>query len=270
MFTDAQIERYSRHIILKQVGEKGQRKLLNGKVLIVGAGGLGSPAALYLAAAGVGTIGIVDADVVEMSNLQRQVIHHTRDVGTPKVDSAKEKMLSINPDLKVITHRTWITADNALGIIGDYDFIIEGTDNFAAKFLVNDACVMAGKHFSHGGILQFLGQTMTVRPGESACYRCLFPAPPEPGSIPTCAQAGVLGVLPGVIGTLQATEAIKYLLGVGELLSNRMLIYDALDNEFTEVEVKKNLDCPVCGDNPVITELRDEQDVRNVCALKAS
>jgi molybdopterin/thiamine biosynthesis adenylyltransferase len=270
MLSEAQIERYSRHIILKEVGGKGQKKLLAGKVLIVGAGGLGSPAALYLAAAGVGTIGLADADVVDLSNLQRQVIHRTADIGTPKVQSARDKMLAINPDLNVVTHQTWLNSENIMEIVSAYDFIVEGTDNFAAKFLVNDACVLAGKPFSHGGILQFLGQTMTVIPGESACYRCLFPTPPEPGSIPTCAQAGVLGVLPGVIGTLQATEAIKYLLGVGELLNNRMLIYDALDGEFTKVEIKRNPQCPLCGAHPTITELRDEEGAKNVCALKGS
>ncbi|UFS72603.1 molybdopterin-synthase adenylyltransferase MoeB [Geomonas sp. RF6] len=268
MLTDAQIERYSRHIILKGVGGKGQKKLLSGKVLIIGAGGLGSPAALYLAAAGVGTIGIADADVVDVSNLQRQIIHHTSDVGKDKVLSASEKMTAINPDVNVITHKAWICAENIAEIIAPYDFVIDGTDNFAAKFLINDACVMGGKPFSHGGILQFLGQTMTVTPKSSACYRCLFPKVPPRGAIPTCAEAGVIGVLPGIIGTLQATEAIKFLLGVGSLLTNEMLIYDALDNDFTKVDVARSAHCPVCGDNPTITELVDETDAMNVCDLE--
>ena len=265
MFTDAQIERYSRHIILKEVGGKGQKRLLDGKVLIIGAGGLGSPVALYLAAAGVGVIGIADADLVDISNLQRQVIHHTPDVGKPKVISAKEKMLAINPDVRVNTYQAWISAENILDIVKDYDFVIDGTDNFAAKFLINDACVMAGKPFSHGGILHFIGQTTTIKPGESACYRCVFPTPPPRDSIPTCAQAGVIGVLPGVIGSIQATEAVKFLIGVGELLTGRLLIYDAEGMEFRNVPIRKNPRCPVCGDNPTIVELKDELDAMNVC-----
>jgi len=268
LLTDAQIERYSRHIILKGVGGRGQKKLLEGKVLIIGAGGLGSPAALYLAAAGVGTIGIADADVVDVSNLQRQVIHHTTDIGKEKVLSAMEKMTAINPDVTVIPHKGWICAGNIAETIAPYDFVIDGTDNFAAKFLINDACVMGGKPFSHGGILQFLGQTMTVQPGESACYRCLFPKVPPKGVIPTCSEAGVIGVLPGVVGTLQATEAIKFLLGIGSLLTNEMLIYDALDNEFTKVEVARSAHCPVCGAHATITELVDEMDAVNVCDLE--
>ncbi len=269
MFTDDQIERYSRHIILREVGGKGQRRLLEGRVLIVGAGGLGSPAALYLAAAGVGTIGIADPDVVDLSNLQRQVIHHTPDVGRPKVESAREKIVAINPDVTVNAHHTRLTADNIAGIVDGYDFVIDGTDNFVAKFLINDACVMAGKTYSHGGILQFVGQTMTVRPGASACYRCLVSSPPPPGAIPSCAEAGVIGVLPGVIGTIQASEAVKYLLGVGELLADRMLIYDALENEFSKVAIRKNPRCPLCGENPTLTGLSDEADAMNTCALGA-
>ena len=270
MFTEAQIERYSRHIILKEVGGKGQKKLLAGKVLIIGAGGLGSPVALYLAAAGVGTIGIADADVVDLSNLQRQVIHHTTDIGKPKVISAKEKMEAINPDVKVNVYQTWINAENILDIIKDYDFIVDGTDNFAAKFLINDACVLAGKPYSHGGILHFIGQTMTVKPGSSPCYRCVFPAPPPPDSIPSCSQAGVIGVLPGVIGSIQATEAVKFLIGVGELLTGRLLIYDAEGMDFRNVNLKKNPKCPVCGENPSIFELKDELEALNVCDLKES
>jgi molybdopterin/thiamine biosynthesis adenylyltransferase len=267
MFTDEQIERYSRHIILKEVGGKGQKKLLHGKVLIIGAGALGSPAALYLAAAGVGTIGIADSDVVEISNLQRQVIHHTADIGKPKVLSAKEKMEAINPDIRVVTYHKWINADTIPDLIREYDFVIDGTDNFASKFLINDACVMAGKPFSHAGILHFIGQTMTILPGESPCYRCIFPSPPPPGAIPTCSRAGVLGVLPGVIGTIQATEAIKYLLGVGKLLAGRLVVYDAEGLDFYTSPLSRQNRCPLCGENPVITELRDEVDAMNVCDL---
>lgn len=268
MLTETQIERYSRHIILKEVGGKGQQKLLDGRVLIIGAGGLGSPIALYLAAAGVGTIGIADADDVDLSNLQRQVIHFTSDVGKPKVESAREKMEAINPDVKVRTYKEWVSAANIGSIIADYDFIIDGTDNFAAKFLINDACVLAGKPYSHGGILQFVGQTITILPGQSTCYRCIFPEPPPKDAIPTCSQAGVIGVLPGVIGSIQATEAIKFLLGKGELLTGRILMYDALGMKFRTVEIKRNRSCPICGEHPTITELRDELDALTVCDLK--
>uniref|UniRef100_C6DYK5 Molybdopterin-synthase adenylyltransferase n=1 Tax=Geobacter sp. (strain M21) TaxID=443144 RepID=C6DYK5_GEOSM len=265
--SEEQITRYSRHILLKEVGGKGQKKLLEGRVLIIGAGGLGSPIALYLAAAGVGTIGIADADEVDLSNLQRQIIHTTPDVGKAKVLSAKETMLAINPELTVNTYQTWVCAENIAGLIADYDFVIDGTDNFAAKFLINDACVLAGKPYSHGGILQFDGQTMTVKPGESPCYRCIFPEPPPKDVIPTCSRAGVIGVLPGVLGTLQATEAIKYLLGAGDLLTGRLLTYNALRMRFREIPVKKNANCPICGDHPTITELRDELDAMTVCDL---
>jgi molybdopterin/thiamine biosynthesis adenylyltransferase len=259
MFSEEQIERYSRHIILKEVGGKGQKRLLNGKVLIIGAGALGSPAALYLAAAGVGTIGIADADVVELSNLQRQVIHHSTDLGIPKVESARQKMEAINPDVRVVPHHVWIGADNILEIIRDYDFVIDGTDNFAAKFLINDACVMAGIPLSHAGVLHFIGQTITILPGQSPCYRCVFPEPPPPNAIPTCSQAGVLGVLPGVIGTIQATEAIKYLLGVGDLLTGRLLVYDAEGMDFHTSRIAKK--------TPTITDLQDEPEAMNVCDL---
>jgi molybdopterin/thiamine biosynthesis adenylyltransferase len=265
--SEEQITRYSRHILLKEVGGKGQKKLLEGRVLIIGAGGLGSPIALYLAAAGVGTIGIADADEVDLSNLQRQVIHTTPDVGKAKVLSAKETMLAINPELTVNTYETWVSAENIAGLIADYDFVIDGTDNFAAKFLINDACVLAGKPYSHGGILQFDGQTMTVKPGESPCYRCIFPEPPPKDVIPTCSRAGVIGVLPGVLGTLQATEAIKYLLGAGDLLTGRLLTYNALRMRFREIPVKKSAKCPICGDHPTITELKDELDALTVCDL---
>ena len=265
--TEEQINRYSRHILLKEVGGKGQKKLLNGRVLIIGAGGLGSPIALYLAAAGVGTIGIADADEADLSNLQRQVIHFTADVGKAKVLSAKEKMVAINPELNVVTYETWVSAENIAAMVADYDFVIDGTDNFAAKFLINDACVLANKPYSHGGILQFDGQTMTVTPGQSPCYRCIFPEPPPKDVIPTCSRAGVIGVLPGVLGTLQATEAIKSLLGAGDLLTGRLLTYNALRMRFREVPVKKNPKCPICGENPSITELKDEVEAMTVCDL---
>lgn len=267
MFSEEQIERYSRHIILKEIGGKGQKKLLDGKILIIGAGALGSPAGLYLAAAGVGVIGIADSDVVELSNLQRQIIHNTADLGIPKVDSARQKMEALNPDVKVITHQTWIGAENIAEIIRNYHFVIDGTDNFAAKFLINDACVMAGIPYSHAGILHFIGQTLTVLPHESPCYRCIFPKPPPPNTIPTCSQAGVLGVLPGVIGAIQATEAIKFLLGVGDLLAGRLLVYDAEGMDFQVAPVTRSRACPVCGDTPSITSLQDEPETTNVCDL---
>ena len=268
MLTEEQIQRYSRHIILKDVGGKGQQKLLDGKVLIIGAGGLGAPIALYLAAAGVGTIGIADADVVDITNLQRQVIHFTPDVGKPKVESAAEKMRAINPDVTVNTYQEWVSAANIADLIAGYDFVIDGTDNFAAKFLINDACILGGKAYSHGGILQFDGQTITILPRESACYRCIFPAPPPKDAIPTCSQAGVIGVLPAVIGSLQATEAIKFLLGKGELLTNRLLTYNALQMKFREITIRRSVRCPVCGDNPTVTELKDELDALTVCDLE--
>ncbi len=257
-FTDEQLERYSRHIILKEVGVKGQKKLLNGKVLIIGAGGLGSPAAMYLAAAGVGTIGIADADEVDLSNLQRQIIHATEDLGKAKVKSAKETMERINPDVKVHTYRKFIKADNIREIIRDYDFIIDGTDNFPAKFLINDACVLEKKPFSHAGIIRFKGQLMTYVPGQGPCYRCVFQSPPPKDAVPTCKQAGIIGAMAGVIGSLQALEAVKYLLGVGDLLTGKLLTYDALTMEFRTVKLPKHVpNCGVCGDHPTITELID-------------
>ena len=238
---EEQIERYSRHIILQDVGGVGQEKICNAKVLIIGTGGLGSPAALYLAAAGVGTLGLIDGDVVDMTNLQRQVIHFTPDLNKPKVQSAKEKIAQINPDVKVNAMEDLFRADNALDILSDYDFVIDGTDNFPAKFLINDACVMAKKPFSHGGILRFDGQTMTVVPG-SASYRCVFKEPPPPNAVPTCSQAGVFGAIAGMLGTIQAAEALKYIIGKGDLLTNRLLIFDALKMNFRTVNVKPNPD----------------------------
>ncbi len=257
-FTNEQLERYSRHIILKEIGVKGQKKLMNGSVLIIGAGGLGAPAALYLAAAGVGKIGIVDADVVDLSNLQRQVIHTTADVGRPKVESAAETMRAINPDVEVVTYHEFISSANIMDIIKDYDFVLDGTDNFPAKFLINDACVMADKPFSHAGILRFKGQLMTVIPHQSPCYRCVFKTMPPKDAIPTCKQAGVIGAMAGVIGSLQALEAVKFLTGAGELLTGKLLTFDALTMKFHTVKLPPRGDgCAVCSDHPEITELID-------------
>jgi len=263
---DDQIERYSRHIILKDVGGAGQEKILASKVLIIGTGGLGAPAALYLAAAGVGTLGLIDGDRVDMTNLQRQVIHFTPDVGKPKVQSAKEKISQINPDVNVVTYEDVVHSQNILDLISGYDFVIDGTDNFSAKFLINDACVIAKKPYSHGGILRFDGQTMTIIPGESACYRCVFLNPPPKNAVPTCSQAGVLGAIAGMLGTIQAAEALKFITGVGELVSNRLLIFDAKTMNFRNAKFKRNPKCPVCSDHPSITELIDYE--MPVCDLK--
>jgi molybdopterin/thiamine biosynthesis adenylyltransferase len=256
--TEQQIERYSRNIILREIGGAGQEKLLASRVLIVGAGGLGAPAALYLAAAGVGTLGLLDGDEVDLTNLQRQIIHHTRDVGRRKVASAEEKMKAINPDVTVRTYDVWARADNIRGIVREYDFVIDGVDNFSAKFLINDACYFEHVPFSHAGILQFEGQLLTVLPGRTACYRCVFRSPPPPGAVPSCSQAGVLGVLPGVIGSLQATEAIKHLLGIGDLLTDTLLTYCALTTDFRKVRVQRSPDCPLCGPKATIKTLQDE------------
>lgn len=256
-FSDEQILRYSRHIILPEVGGRGQERLLDGKILVIGAGGLGSPVALYLAAAGVGSIGIIDEDSVDLSNLHRQVIHHTPDVAKPKVLSAKEKIEALNPDVRVTAIQDRLDKDNILQIFSGYDVLVDGTDNFPTKFLINDAAVFSGKPLVHGGILRFDGQVMTILPGKSACYRCLFKKPPPAGLIPSCQEAGVLGVLAGVIGTIQATEAIKVVLGIGRLLIDRMLIYDAKKGSFREARFRRNPSCPVCGPNPTITELAE-------------
>lgn len=264
-FTDEQLERYSRHIILKDIGIEGQEKMIKGKVLIIGTGGLGAPAALYLAAAGVGTIGLVDGDVVDRTNLQRQVIHFTPDIGKPKVISAKEKIIQINPEVKVNTYQELAMANNILDLIKDYDFIIDGTDNFPAKFLINDACVMAKKPFSHGGILRFDGQAMTYTPGNT-CYRCVFNEPPPKNAVPSCSQAGILGAVAGILGTIQATEALKYLIGKGELLTNKLLIFNALNMNFRTVKLTCNVHCPVCSGKATIKELKDYE--QPVCDLK--
>ena len=251
-----QLERYSRHIILKEIGFKGQKKLLNAKVLIIVAGGLGAPAAMYLAAAGVGTIGIVDADVVDLSNLQRQIIHSTNDVGKLKVESAAETMRAINPDITVNTYHEFVSSYNIMDLIKDYDFILDGTDNFPAKFLINDA-----------GIIRFKGQLTTILPGEGPCYRCIFKNPPPKDAVPTCKQAGVIGAMGGVIGSLQAMEAVKYITGVGELLSGYLLTYDALKMEFHKIKLPpRGKGCAVCSDTPTITELIDYEQA--ACDLK--
>lgn len=256
-FSDEQIERYSRHIILKEVGGKGQEKIARARVLVIGAGGLGSPVAYYLAAAGVGTLGIVDSDAVDLSNLQRQILHRTADVGRPKVQSALEKLAALNPDVTLVPHRERLTSANVLSVLDGYDIVVDGTDNFPARFLINDACVMSKKPLVHGGILRFEGQLTTILPGQGPCYRCLFPEPPPPGFVPSCQEAGVLGAIAGVIGTLQATEALKLILGVGETLAGYLLTVNLLSMEFRRVRIPKNRECEICGEHPTIMELFD-------------
>lgn len=255
-FGEEQIRRYSRHIILPEVGGKGQKKLLESAVLCIGAGGLGAPAIEYLAAAGVGTLGIIDDDVVDLSNLQRQVIHGGN-VGIQKVKSAEQFVNRLNPDVNVVAYTERLNQENILGIIRDYDFIIDGSDNFATRFLVNDACVFENKPLSHGSIFRFEGQVTTIVPHKGPCYRCLFEHAPPPGMVPSCQEAGVLGVLPGIIGVIQATEAIKYLLGIGELLVGRLIYYDALNMSFDEIKVRWNRECPVCGEAPKIHSIAE-------------
>lgn len=258
-FSNEQLERYSRHIVLKEIGVRGQKELAAASVLIIGAGGLGSPAAMYLAAAGVGRIGIADADVVDRSNLQRQILHTTDDLGKPKVRSAKETLNAINPDVEVVTYQTRVDSQNILDLISGYDFILDGTDNFAAKYLINDACVMADKPFTYAGILRFYGQLMTVIPHESPCFRCVFATPPPKGTVPSCREAGVVGAMAGIMGSIQAMEAIKFITGAGELLTDKLLIVDALTMEFSTASLSgRNPDCAVCSAHPSITELFDE------------
>ena len=253
--TNDQVSRYSRHLIMPEVGVEGQEKILAASILLIGAGGLGSPLGLYLAATGVGRLGLVDFDTVDFSNLQRQVIHFTEDVGRPKVESAREKILKINPEAKVHVYKERLTKDNIMGIIKDYDVVIDGTDNFATRYLVNDACVFAKKPNIYGSIYRFEGQSTVFYPGKGPCYRCLYPEPPPPGMVPSCAEGGVLGILPGIIGLIQATEAVKLILGKGESLVGRLLLYSALEMKFKEVKLRRNPNCPVCGDNPTIKEL---------------
>ncbi len=255
--TNDEIKRYSRHLIMPEVGMDGQRKLKAGSVLCIGAGGLGSPAAMYLAAAGVGTIGVVDFDVVDFSNLQRQIIHGTPDVGRSKLDSAKDRLRAINPHIDVQTYETALSSENALDLFAGYDVILDGTDNFPTRYLTNDACVLLGKPNAYGSIFRFEGQASVFATKDGPCYRCLYPEPPPPGLVPSCAEGGVLGVLPGVIGVIQATEAIKLLTGIGEPLIGRFLIYDALRMRFRELKLKKDPDCPVCGTHPTVTKLID-------------
>ena len=255
--TSGQIQRYSRQITLPQIREKGQEILLNSKALVIGVGGLGSPTALYLAAQGVGVLGIADDDAVELSNLQRQILHFTSDIGLPKTESATEKLRRLNPDVHVRTHELRVNSKNILDLIDPYDVILDGTDNFAGKFLINDACVMMGKPLVHAGVSGFVGQIMTVLPGQGPCYRCIFPEPPPPDVVPAPEEAGILGAVPGVIGALQAIEVIKVLLGIGSTLNGSLLTFDALKMEFRKVPISRDTSCAVCGENPSITELVD-------------
>lgn len=252
-----EVQRYSRHLIMPEVGMEGQKKLKAASVLLIGAGGLGSPLAMYLAAAGIGRIGLVDYDVVDYTNLQRQIIHGTKDVGKPKLESAKARILDINPHVQVDSYEIPLTSANALEIFEPYDIVIDGTDNFPTRYLTNDACVLLGKPNVYGSIFRFEGQASIFYAEQGPCYRCLFPAPPPPGLVPSCAEGGVLGVLPGTIGAIQATEAIKFILGIGESLVGRLMLYDALTMNVDYVKLRKNPNCPVCGDNPTITELID-------------
>lgn len=265
-FTEQQIERYSRHILLADVGGKGQLKLANARALIIGAGGLGSPAAFYLAAAGVGTIGLVDGDVVDLSNLQRQILHTTADIGRPKVDSGRETLAALNPDVTITTYQTTIHAENILGILGEYDVVLDGSDNFATRYLVNDACFFAGKTLISGSIFRFEGQLTVLKPRDGfPCYRCLYAEPPPSGLVPNCQEAGVLGVLAGTIGVLQAAEAIKEIVGFGVSLAGAMLLYDALEMTFRKTRIPKDPACLLCGPTPRITDL--SRDYAVSCAL---
>jgi molybdopterin/thiamine biosynthesis adenylyltransferase len=259
VMTEEQIRRYSRHILLPEVGGQGQRRLMESKVLLVGAGGLGSPAALYLAAAGVGTLGIVDFDAVDLSNLQRQILHHGHDVGRPKVQSAAETIADINPNVKVVPYQQVLSAQNVRQIFAEYDVIVNGCDNFPTRYLINDASVFLGKPMVDGSIFKFEGQATVFLPGHG-CYRCLYPAPPPPGVVPSCAEAGVLGAVCGVIASIQAVETIKLLLGLGEPLVGRLVFFDALAMDFRQVKYRRDPTCPVCGDQPTITDLIDYHD----------
>jgi adenylyltransferase/sulfurtransferase len=262
---DDQIERYSRQIILKEVGGKGQKKLLSAKVLVIGAGGLGSPCAFYLAGAGIGKIGVVDSDNIELNNLQRQILHTTAEVGTSKAESAKKKMNSLNHDVDVVVYNLRLTSENILDIISEYDIIVDGTDNFPTRYLVNDACVMKNKPLIHAGIFQFDGQAITIVPGKGPCYRCLFSEPPPPGLVPSCQEAGILGAVAGILGVIQANEVLKLILGYGEPLIGRLFIFDAQNSTFRTVKVPRDPKCPVCGENPTVTKLIDYEEF---CGIK--
>ncbi|QKF74429.1 ThiS adenylyltransferase (Rhodanese domain) [Aliarcobacter faecis] len=261
-----EISRYSRHLILPEVGLEGQLKIKNAKVLVVGTGGLGAPVILYLAAAGVGTIGLIDFDTVDESNLQRQIIHTTKDIGRPKISSANDRIKGINPNVKVVSYNDKLTSKNSLEIIKNFDIVVDGTDNFQTRYLINDSCVILNKPFVYGSIFRFEGQVSVFNANSKACYRCLYPEPPPVGLVPSCAEGGVIGVLPGVIGTIQANETIKLILGIGEVLSGRLLIFDALKMQFKELKIRKDESCPVCGKNPTITELIDYEEF---CGLKS-
>jgi molybdopterin/thiamine biosynthesis adenylyltransferase/rhodanese-related sulfurtransferase len=255
--TTDDLSRYSRHLILPEVGMEGQRRLKAARVLCVGTGGLGSPLALYLTAAGIGTLGLVDFDVVDSSNLQRQIIHSTKDIGRKKIDSAEEKLSALNPSINIVRHETMLTSANALDILKDYDIVADGTDNFPTRYLVNDACVLLGKPNVYGSIFRFEGQASVFATEAGPCYRCLYPEPPPPGLVPSCAEGGVLGILPGLVGVIQATEVIKLILGKGDSLVGRLLLVDALNMRFRELKLRKNPECPVCGVNPTVTALID-------------
>ena len=259
-FSNEQIERYSRHIILKEVGGLGQTKLLESKILVIGAGGLGSPTALYLVAAGVGTLGIIDHDTVDVSNLQRQILHGTSDVGQPKVVSAKATLNEINPDVEIVMYQQRLSSENVFQLFEDYDLVIDGCDNFPTRYLINDACVMIGKPNIHGSIFQFEGQVTVFYPGKGPCYRCLYPSPPPPGMAPSCQEAGVFGVLPGIVGSVQAVEAIKVLLEIGDPLIGQLLLFDALGMSFKRMKLHQDSECPICGANPTIHELIDYEE----------
>ncbi len=264
-FSDEQITRYSRHILLPEVGGKGQKKLAQARVLVVGAGGLGSPAILYLAAAGIGTIGIIDNDTVDLTNLQRQVIHHTEDLGRSKVLSAQDKVKALNPDVTVIPLEKRLDANNAIDIIKDYDIVVDGADNFPTKFLINDACYFAERPLVHGAILRFEGRVFTILPRKTACYRCIFKAPPPAGVVPSCQEAGVIGVLAGVIGTIQATEVLKLVIGIGTPITNRLLDYDAKTSRFRQIKASKRPECPLCGEHQAISKLTESE--QPACSL---
>ena len=259
-FTDEQIERYSRHIILPEVGGAGQQKMLEARILLLGAGGLGSPAAYYLAAAGIGNLGIVDFDQVDLSNLQRQIIHSTERIGMLKTESAKKTIQALNPDVNVTLYNDKIDSSNILSIIKNYDYVVDGSDNFPTRYLVNDACVMENKTLIHGSIYRFEGQVTVFKPNSGPCYRCLYPEPPPPGMSPNCQEGGVLGVLAGIIGNLQVVEVLKLILGIGEPLVGKLLIYDALKTEFRNLNLRKDASCPLCGEEPTIKELIDYEE----------